>query len=248
MTEIFISYSHKDKEWLDELKKWLKPLVRNKILKAWDDTIIKPGSIWRDEINHALRSAKLAILLVSSDFIDSDFINNDELPQLLDNVSNSVTVFWIPIRASNYKYTSIERYQAAWDPSKPLNTLSVSDKEAAWVEISHKLVSTISVLTKTVDLKHLELSLKKCIEAVIRESSSSQLSVFSITTLFESLIVSIELDLNSSQQESLNQLGWKASERGAMRIWQLGDNVSDIVKELLKTYSEVLEIDSKHLK
>lgn len=143
MTEIFVSYSHQDKEWLDELKKWLKPLARNKILNAWDDTAIKPGSVWRDEIKDALRSAKVAILLVSSNFINSDFIAENELPPLLENASNGITIFWIPIRASNYKFTDIEKYQAAWDPSMPLNSLSESERDRAWVEICNRLLSVI---------------------------------------------------------------------------------------------------------
>ena len=59
-TKAFISYSHADKEWLDRLKRHLKPLVREGNLDCWDDTHIRPGDDWKQEIQDALDAAQVA--------------------------------------------------------------------------------------------------------------------------------------------------------------------------------------------
>src|SRR5688500_7371659 len=80
---VFISYSHADKEWLERLKRHLKPLVREGRVDCWDDTHIRPGDDWKQEIRNALDAAQVAVLLISADFFASDFIDENELPSLL---------------------------------------------------------------------------------------------------------------------------------------------------------------------
>jgi hypothetical protein len=80
-TKVFISYSHADKKWLERLQRHLKPLVKESSLDLWDDTHIRPGDDWKQEIRTALGTAQVAVLMISADFFASDFINETELPQ-----------------------------------------------------------------------------------------------------------------------------------------------------------------------
>ncbi|WP_392481587.1 COR domain-containing protein [Nostoc sp. C110] len=138
--QVFISYSHKDKKWFDDLKTHLEPLIREQNLKLWDDTQIKPGAVWRDEIQAALASAKVAVLLVSPNFLASKFISQNELPPLLEAAkAEGVKILWIPLRASNYKATAIEKYQAAHPTDRPLNTIMGGKRDQAWVDICNQI-------------------------------------------------------------------------------------------------------------
>ena len=134
---VFISYSHKDKKWLTRLQVMLKPLIRNGSVSVWDDTHIKPGSLWKEEIKKALGRAKVAVLLVSPDFLASDFIVEDELPGLLDNAD--VSVLWVALSACLYRETEIAKYQAINDPSKPLDKLSKPEQNDVLARICDRI-------------------------------------------------------------------------------------------------------------
>ena len=134
--KVFISYSRKDKRWLDLLKTFLRQFVRDEKVSIWDDTKIAAGADWREEIKGALESAKVAVLLVSQDFLASDFIQSDELPPLLQAAQNDeAKILWIAVRPSTYRDTVIARYQALNSPSKTLYELKGPEREKAFVQI-----------------------------------------------------------------------------------------------------------------
>jgi ABC-type Fe3+-hydroxamate transport system substrate-binding protein len=59
---IFISYHHADQEWLESLKTHLAPLARYRELEIWDDTKIKAGREWKEEIQNTISHANVAVI------------------------------------------------------------------------------------------------------------------------------------------------------------------------------------------
>lgn len=140
---IFISYSHKDKKWLNKLQTILKPLERKGLIETWSDTQIKPGTNWQEEINKALSLAKAAILLVTPDFLASDFIANNELPPLLEAAKEEgLIIYWIAVSHSLYQVTDIATYQAVNDPSEPLDSLAPPKLNRELVLIAKKITES----------------------------------------------------------------------------------------------------------
>ncbi|HEX3551746.1 MAG TPA: TIR domain-containing protein [Thermoanaerobaculia bacterium] len=137
---VFISYSHADREWLDRLHTMLAPLIRNGSISPWDDTRIRAGAKWKDEIEAALASARVAVLLVSDHFLASDFIAEKELPPLLAAAEKEgVTILWVYVSACLYDETSINDYQAAYDISHTLEEMNETERKRALVAICKRI-------------------------------------------------------------------------------------------------------------
>lgn len=136
--QVVISYSHKDQEWVDHLKTMLAPL---KSIEIWYDREIEPGEDWRKEIKEKLDSAHIAILFVSEYFLDSKFIKENELPPLLKAArERGVKIFWIYVSECLYEEEKeIERKQAAHDISRPLDSLSESERNGVLKKICLKI-------------------------------------------------------------------------------------------------------------
>jgi formylglycine-generating enzyme required for sulfatase activity len=135
--QLFISYSHADRDWVERLQKMIKPLVRSEALRLWDDSRIPPGAKWKAEIEKALASAKVALLLVSDDFLASEFVINKELPPLLRAAEHEgLCILWVCLGPCFYEATPIHNYQAVLPPEEPLEALSPVLQKAALKSIA----------------------------------------------------------------------------------------------------------------
>ncbi|MEP6895143.1 MAG: toll/interleukin-1 receptor domain-containing protein [Chloroflexota bacterium] len=143
--QVFVSYSHADSDHLQRLKIHLRPFERESLVDVWSDTKIKAGQQWRKEIESALNRATVAILLISADFLASDFVAENELPPLLE-AAQSYGVKILPVILKPCAFTSIPsiaQFQAINDPAKPLISLDESQREQIWVTLAQTIKETI---------------------------------------------------------------------------------------------------------
>jgi hypothetical protein len=138
--KLFISYSHKDEEFKDELVQMVAGLQRRGVIDAWQDRRIEPGAEWFQAIKQAINECDLALLLVSRHFIASPFINDEELPDLLKRrQQDGLTV--IPIIVRDCLWTSeplLKDLQALPKDAKPVITFAeaTGDRDRVWKEIA----------------------------------------------------------------------------------------------------------------
>ena len=150
-TKVFISYSHQDEEWLKRLRVHLRPLEREYDVDIWDDSRIAAGAKWRDEIAKTIETTKVAVLLVSADFLGSDFIASDELPPLLKAAEEEgaliLPVILSPSRFSKTK--TLADFQAVNPPSNPLINMPKGEQEAVFVRVAESIEATLAVVRGT---------------------------------------------------------------------------------------------------
>lgn len=138
---VFVSYCHADATWLERLKVHLRPLVRKGALNLWDDTRISPGQAWQEEVAEALARARVAVLLVSADFLASDFVANNELPPLLHRAaSGGVLILPVVIGPCLFwEHEELARYQCVNSPNKPLSLMTNPDAETVLVSLARSV-------------------------------------------------------------------------------------------------------------
>ncbi|MFQ5962759.1 MAG: toll/interleukin-1 receptor domain-containing protein [Candidatus Scalinduaceae bacterium] len=143
---VFISYSREDKKHLERLHVHLKPLEKNGLVDVWDDTKIKTGEKWKEQIEKALSEAAIAVLIISADFLASDFIVENELPPILKKAELEGTrvlpIILKPCRFLRDKHLS--QFQALNSPDKPLLSLPEIEQEETWDKLSHVIENELN--------------------------------------------------------------------------------------------------------
>jgi len=142
---VFISYSHKDETFKDELVIMLASLQRRGIIDAWQDRRIEPGSEWLRSIQAAMNECQIALLLVSSDFLASEFITGNELPELFQKRKIS-GMRAIPIVVRECLWQSepiLQDLQALPKDGRPIISFlkETGDRDHAWTDVAKAIES-----------------------------------------------------------------------------------------------------------
>jgi TIR domain len=82
--EVFYCYARKDRALCEELNKHLTGLLRSGLITVWYDGNINPGTAWEAEIEAHLNTARIILLLVSPDFIASDYCYSKEMVRAIE--------------------------------------------------------------------------------------------------------------------------------------------------------------------
>lgn len=145
--KVFVSYSHEDAEYLERLLVHLRPLEVAGLIDPWVDTQLKAGDRWKMEIETALEAASVAILLVSADFLASDFVVKNELPPILAQAEKGGTRI-IPLIIKPCRFardTNLSCFQSHNSPNKPLSSLVDFERENCFDSLAAILEDSIHI-------------------------------------------------------------------------------------------------------
>jgi TIR domain len=124
----------------------MEPSIRAGRIDLWDDSRLLAGTDWRIEIRQALASARVAVLLVSGNFLASEFIATDELPPLLKNAKSAGTVI-LPVIVTPCLFEEtkdLSQFQAINSPSRPLASMSKTDREEIFVKLIRRIENILN--------------------------------------------------------------------------------------------------------
>ena len=144
---LFYSYAHEDETLRDELQGHLKLLERRGLLAPWHDRRIVPGADWSGAIDSNLRSAELVLLLVSKDFIESDYIMGTELAVAMQRqAERAAVVVPIVVRAVDFDPDDAQelpflRLQGLPTDLRPVT--SWPNRDEAWTNVAKGLRATV---------------------------------------------------------------------------------------------------------
>ena len=147
MIEVFFSYAHEDEKLRDELAKHLKLLERQQVISAWHDRQITAGTEWKGQIDNHLETAKIILLLVSSDFLASDYCYDIELKRAMErHEAREARVIPVILREVDWKGAPFGKLQALPRNAEPVTNWS--NRDQAFADIARGIRRAVEELTR----------------------------------------------------------------------------------------------------
>ena len=139
---IFFSYAHEDEELRDELAKHLSILRRQGTITAWHDREITAGSEWAGAIDDHLNSADIILLLISSDFMASDYCYDVEMTRALErHEAREAVVIPVILRSTKWASAPFGKLQALPRNAKPVTAWP--DRDEAFLNITEGILAVV---------------------------------------------------------------------------------------------------------
>jgi formylglycine-generating enzyme required for sulfatase activity len=142
---IFFSYAHEDEQLRDELSKHLRILERQGVISTWHDRKITAGSEWKGEIDTHLESAQTILLLISADFLASDYCYDVEMTRALErHKNNEAVVIPVILRPVSWSDAPFAKLQALPKDAKAVTEWP--NQDAAFRNITEGIRDAIRML------------------------------------------------------------------------------------------------------
>jgi internalin A len=139
---VFYSYCHKDESLRNELEVSLKILERTGVIDSWHDRKIMAGEEWEDEIDEHLEAADIVLLLVSADFVASNYCYDVEMVRAMErHEAGEACVIPVVVRDVNWKKAPFAKLQALPEDAKAV--MLWADRDTAWRNVSEGIEAVV---------------------------------------------------------------------------------------------------------
>lgn len=127
---VFLSYSHKDEKAIDELRKDLKLMERNGIIRPWYDRALTAGEKWEPRILQELNEADAIVCQLSRDFLASDFCVLSELETALKRkeAGEAALIAYVLKDCGWKEVPNLKKFQMLPQDAKPIDEWRSKDK------------------------------------------------------------------------------------------------------------------------
>jgi TIR domain len=143
---IFCSYSHEDEEYLNELWISLAGVRQQGLIEWWHDREISPGIDWDQAIDENLDSSEIVLLLVTPNFMSSEYVQKKEIKRALEkHERGEARVIPIIIRYTDWKWAPIGKLQALPKDGTPI--VAWPDRDEAWLDVVRGVRKAVEELT-----------------------------------------------------------------------------------------------------
>ncbi|WP_437873872.1 toll/interleukin-1 receptor domain-containing protein [Sorangium sp. So ce363] len=144
---LFFSYSHRDEALRDELENHLALLKREDLLQTWHDRRIGAGDEWSGQIDRNLDEAEVFLLLVSADFLASDYCFDKEMKRALErHDAGQARVISVILRETDWHGAPFTRLQALPRDGRPVT--SWQNRDEAWTDVVKGIQHAIEALRR----------------------------------------------------------------------------------------------------
>ncbi len=143
--KLFFSYSHKDEDLREELVKHLAILRRQGVIEAWHDRKIGAGREWAAEIDANLNNARIILLLISSDFLASDYCYDKEMLRAMErHEAGEAVVIPVILRQCDWQGGQFDKLQGLPKDCKP--GTSWTNRDEAFTDIARGIRKAVAEL------------------------------------------------------------------------------------------------------
>ena len=144
-SKIFIAYCFPEKRWLDRVQAALEPFAEGRCV-VWDERKLNSGITWKTELPEVLATTKVAMMIVSDLFLDSDFIARAKLPALLEKERESgLEICWVLAGQCLFELAGLKESDAGNKVGSAFDGLGLAQRDAAVAEIAKKVAGYLGV-------------------------------------------------------------------------------------------------------